>query len=114
MSPKTLATVFEYCLDQEGTQQSLAPHYGPSSESPLETSEMSLPIRTVHGTDGTGEDVRQQEFTGNSTAKRDTGKEINGSNQQTPKEARREVLLVEDNYVNLKVRSTSRNITLSH
>lgn len=103
MSPKTLATVFEYCLDQRGTQQGLVPHYGPSSELPLANDGRTLPIRSANAAGTPGDVSRDQQMAGKSIESEASRGQSHALSQQDTRKTLKDVLLVEDNYVNLKV-----------
>jgi hypothetical protein len=82
VSPKTLATVLEHCLDQQGTQlNSTSRIDDPSSESSLEDSQETVD-RESEAVEDKAAETQASEENGKPTKK---------------------VLLVEDNHVNLKV-----------
>lgn len=106
MSPKTLATVFEYCLNQEDTPQSLVPHYEPSSELPLTHDGNALPIRKANTKSEFDEGVlpKLADKRNDSETKGDESRILQ---QQETRETPTEVLLAEDHLVNLKVGKTA-------
>ncbi|CEJ60143.1 hypothetical protein PMG11_08728 [Penicillium brasilianum] len=85
VSPKTLATVLEHCLDQQGTQNNSTSRVDdPSSESSLEDSHQTVD-RESEAVEDKAAETQASEENGKPTKK---------------------VLLVEDNHVNLKIIET--------
>ncbi|RAL08283.1 uncharacterized protein BO97DRAFT_224119 [Aspergillus homomorphus CBS 101889] len=111
VSPKSLATAFETCLDikersEEGSQRMQ------STPSPLSDNQTSLPERAVNGSRPQGAKSRGNEESGDQqgaserdsqVAMNDSGDEVTERRQPNTGSGPRKVLLVEDNAINIQL-----------